>query len=74
MAGNGDNGGAKDKGGPILLLLLVPMLVLWVPLYNSIEPTLFGFPFFYWFQLAWIFVSMIITTVVYYGTEPRAER
>ena len=47
------------------------MLVLWVPFYNSIEPTLFGFPFFYWFQLAWIFVSMIITAAVYYGTEPR---
>ena len=73
MAGNGDNG-AKDRGGPVLLLLLVPMIVLWVPLYNTIEPTLFGFPFFYWFQLAWIFVSMIITAVVYYATEPRAER
>jgi hypothetical protein len=73
MAGNNDNG-AKDKGGPILLLLLVPLLVLWVPLYNTVEPTLFGFPFFYWFQLAWIFVSMIITAAVYYGTEPRAER
>jgi len=32
---------------------------------------LFGFPFFYWFQLGWIFVSMIITAAVYYGTEPR---
>ena len=70
MAGNGEKG-SKDHKGPILLLLLIPMLVLWVPFYNSIEPTLFGFPFFYWFQLAWIFVSMIITAVVYYGTEPR---
>jgi hypothetical protein len=42
-----------------------------VPFYNRLEPTLFGFPFFYWFQLGWIFVSMIITAVVYYGTEPR---
>jgi hypothetical protein len=75
MAGNGDgnggNGGNGNTGGPILLLLLVPMLVLYVPLYNRIEPTLFGFPFFYWFQLGWIFVSMIITAFVYYATEPR---
>ncbi|HEY4266094.1 MAG TPA: DUF3311 domain-containing protein [Micropepsaceae bacterium] len=63
----GGNGG----GRALLWLLLVPMIVLYVPLYNTIEPTLFGFPFFYWFQLAWIFVSMIITAVVYYGTEPR---
>ena len=47
------------------------MIVLYVPLYNRIEPTLFGFPFFYWFQLGWIFVSMIITAVVYFATEPR---
>ena len=39
--------------------------------FHRIEPTLFGFPFFYWFQLAWIFVSMIITAAVYYATEPR---
>jgi len=71
MAGNRDGGGAGNGGGGILLWLLVPMLVLYVPLYNTIEPTLFGFPFFYWFQLAWIFVSMIITAFVYYGTEPR---
>jgi Protein of unknown function (DUF3311) len=72
MAGNRDgNGGNDNAGGGILLWLLVPMLVLYVPLYNRIEPTLFGFPFFYWFQLGWIFVSMIITAFVYYGTEPR---
>ena len=71
MAGNRDGGGASNGGGGILLWLLVPMLVLYVPLYNTIEPTLFGFPFFYWFQLAWIFVSMIITAFVYYATEPR---
>ena len=72
MAGNRDgNGGNGNPGGGILLWLLVPMLVLYVPLYNRIEPTLFGFPFFYWFQLGWIFVSMIITAFVYYGTEPR---
>jgi len=70
MAGK-DNGIKNGAGGGVLLLLLVPLLVLWVPFYNTVEPTLFGFPFFYWFQLAWIFVSMIITAFVYYATEPR---
>jgi Protein of unknown function (DUF3311) len=70
MAKKGGNG-QEDHSGPILLLLLIPMLIIWVPLYNMIEPTLFGFPFFYWFQLGWIFVSMVITAVVYFGTEPR---
>ena len=44
----------------------------WVPFYNMIEPTLFGFPFFYWFQLVWIFASMIITAAVYFATEARS--
>ena len=71
MANNHDNDRNGWGGRWILFLLLIPMLVLYVPFYNKIEPTLFGFPFFYWFQLGWIFVSMIITAVVYYGTEPR---
>ncbi len=43
-----------------LLLLLVPCLIaLWVPLYNSPTPPLFGIPFFYWFQLLLIPVSAV---------------
>ena len=42
------------------LLLWVPCVVaLWVPLYNMTEPTLFGIPFFYWFQLALIPISAL---------------
>jgi hypothetical protein len=37
--------GNKNGFSPVMLLLLIPFLVLWVPLYNTIEPTLFGFPF-----------------------------
>jgi len=71
MADNRDGGGANDGRGGILLWLLVPLLVLYVPFYNKMDPVLFGFAFFYWFQLAWIFVSMVITAFVYYATEPK---
>jgi hypothetical protein len=69
------NGAEPERNGAgwMLLFLLIPMLVVDVPFYNRIEPELFGFPFFYWFQLAWIFVSMAVTAFVYYGTEPRSE-
>jgi hypothetical protein len=63
----------RNGGGWILLLLLIPLLVVYVPLYNTIEPKLFDFPFFYWFQLAWIFVSMGVTALVWWCTEPRGE-
>ncbi len=37
------------------LLLLLPVAgLLWVPLYDRPTPALFGFPFFYWYQLAWV--------------------
>jgi hypothetical protein len=43
-------------------LLLLPFLgILWVPLYNSRTPELFGFPFFYWYQMAWIPLGMAFT-------------
>jgi hypothetical protein len=42
------------------LLLLGPcLLALWVPLYNSTEPSLFGIPFFYWFQLLLVPISAL---------------
>lgn len=44
-----------------LLLLLPCLLAIATPLYNSVEPRLFGFPLFYWFTLALIpFSSLMI--------------
>ena len=48
------------------LLLLVPFIgLLWVPFFNQTQPALFGFPFFYWYQLAWVPVSALLTFVVW---------
>jgi hypothetical protein len=42
------------------LLLLIPCVIaLWVPLFNSVGPELFGIPFFSWFQLLLVPVSAI---------------
>ena len=36
-----------------LWLLLLPYVgLLWMTFFNFLDPTLFGFPFFYWYQLA----------------------
>jgi len=48
------------------VLLIIPIVaVLWVPFYNRTEPTLWGFPFFYWYQLLWIILSGLIIGLVY---------
>lgn len=53
-----------------LWLLVIPCVaVIWVPFYGSIEPQLWGFPFFYWYQLAWVLGSAIITWFVYLKTK-----
>jgi hypothetical protein len=52
-----------------LLLLLQFIPALWVPFYNAAEPSFIGMPFFYWFQLALVFVSAAVTAVVYWATE-----
>ncbi|GCE83436.1 hypothetical protein MSKU9_1577 [Komagataeibacter diospyri] len=43
------------------ILLLLPFAgLLWVPLYNRHDPVLFGFPFFYWYQFAWVPVTSVL--------------
>jgi hypothetical protein len=54
------------------LLLLVPIVgLLAVPIYAHEDPELFGFPFFYWYQLAWVPLSVAITFLVYTRTRTR---
>jgi hypothetical protein len=64
-----DNGHDRAWSWWYLLLLLQFVPALWVPFYNSVEPSVFGIPFFYWFQLALVFVSAAVTAVVYFATE-----
>ena len=45
--------------------LVIVVVTLWVPLYNRVEPSWHGIPFFYWFQIAWIVVTAIVTVVAY---------
>ncbi|CAH2775630.1 MAG: Na+/solute symporter [uncultured Caballeronia sp.] len=41
------------------LLVLHWIGVVWVPFYNKIEPVLWGFPFFYWYQLLWVVIGAL---------------
>ncbi len=47
------------------LLLLVPCVILWVPFYNRLDPTLAGIPFFYWLQMAWVGITVVSLYIVY---------
>jgi hypothetical protein len=51
-------------------LLLIPLVGLLVPpIYNHVDPKLIGLPFFYWYQLAWVPISVAVTALVYRKTR-----
>jgi hypothetical protein len=48
------------------VLLALPFIgLLWVPFYNQEAPSLFGFPFYYWYQLAWVPLTSLLIWLVY---------
>jgi uncharacterized membrane protein YhdT len=64
----------------LIVVLLAPAVILplAVPLYDSVDPTLFGFPFYFWFQMALIPVAVVLTVIAYYlakaGDRDRAAK
>jgi hypothetical protein len=47
-------------------LLALPFIgLLWVPFYATEDPELWGFPFFYWYQFAWVPITSLLTFIVY---------
>jgi hypothetical protein len=62
--------GRERAWSPWYILLIVQFIpALWVPFYNSVEPSWNGIPFFYWFQMALVLVSAAVTGFVYIVTE-----
>jgi hypothetical protein len=56
------------------LLLIIPYIgTLWVSSYTSIQPEVWGIPFFYWYQFIWIGIGAAITIVVYLSERPAQD-
>ena len=52
------------------ILLALPFLGLLIPpIYARKTPELFGFPFFYWYQFAWVILAAALTVLVYVKTK-----
>lgn len=60
-------GFVSRRGASIVwILLLLPFAgLLWLPFYNHEGPALFGFPFFYWYQLLWVPVTALLIWIAY---------
>ena len=72
MDGESTKPAAKTNGGDRRwrLLLLIPFLgLVWVPFYNVVEPSIYGLPFFYWYQFLWVFITPALTWIVFRKTD-----
>ncbi len=60
----------------LILVLLTPAVVvpLLVPLYDRVEPSWAGIPFFYWFQFLLILCSAVVTVSAFYLSELAGRR
>jgi hypothetical protein len=66
--------GSDKTGGHISgwwkWLLAIPFIVLlWVPFYNTVEPSIWGIPFFYWFQFVWLILTAVLIIFLHHRTE-----
>jgi hypothetical protein len=51
-------------------LFLLPFFGVFLPwIYNTNDPELFGIPFFYWYQMLWVPLTVILTVIVYRKTK-----
>ena len=57
----------KKKRSRWTLLLVLPYLALCFPqIYARSTPVLWGFPFFYWYQFAWVILASALLGFVYF--------
>ena len=50
------------SGVVLAIAIVVPLLV---STYAKDKPRLWGFPFFYWYQFLWVFLSAILVSICY---------
>ena len=63
LPGSGGVRPARVAAGVLLLLAIA--LPLLVSTYARRDPQLLGFPFFYWYQLIWVFIAAVLVGSAY---------
>ena len=53
-------------GIAVAVLLGIPLVALaLVPTYSREKPAVWGFPFFYWYQILWVLITPVLTFAAY---------
>ncbi|MCU1586008.1 MAG: hypothetical protein JWM49_2564 [Microbacteriaceae bacterium] len=48
-----------------ILIVTGIVLPLLIPIYARLAPTLFGMPFFYWYQMLWVLIDSVLLWICY---------
>jgi hypothetical protein len=65
----------RERSSGAMWLLLVPLVGTLLPwIYNTRDPELIGIPFFYWYQMLWVPLSVVFTIIAYRATTTRGRR
>jgi uncharacterized membrane protein len=66
---------SATRASPLRILFLVIFVAtLAVPFFNKANPTLFGFPFFYWYQILCVPIASILIFIVFRAEDNGAEK
>jgi hypothetical protein len=56
------------------LILVLPFIgTLFPAFYNRAEPSMFGLPFFYWYQGLWVLLTPVMMGIVVFATRERED-
>ena len=56
-------------------LLLIPFVAIFaIPFYNKVEPTFYGIPFFYWFQLVSVLLTSPVVALVFKRSHVKPQQ
>jgi hypothetical protein len=60
----------RERSNSWYWLFAIPFVFTLLPwIYNTDSPEFLGMPFFYWYQMAWVPITVIITILVYIKTK-----
>jgi len=61
--------GRKFYISTLIVTIIIILAYFLLPVYNQVNPSLIGIPFFLWYQIMWLFLAAVLYSLVSYLTR-----
>jgi hypothetical protein len=61
--------GRKFYISTLIVTIIIILAYFLLPVYNQVNPSLIGVPFFLWYQIMWLFLAAVLYSLVSYLTR-----